>query len=194
MQRFHRIIRNSGIKPKRVLEVGGVMDEGSLLRFPELATAERFCLNLVEMPSDAHITSVTGNANDMSGVFKDDTFDLVLCCSTLEHDKSFWLSVAEMKRVTAPGGLLIIGVPGYVKDPDDDEGRSTKTYRVHYDFDYYRFSEQAVREVFFAGMRRVRVAKLGTPPRLIGQGWKPAAPPSLQRRAARKARRVLTRA
>ena len=173
MQRFHRIIRNSGIKPERVLEVGGVMDEGSLLRFPELAGAERYCLNLVEMPSDDGITSVTGNANDMSGVFKDDMFDLVLCCSTLEHDRSFWLSVAEMKRVTAPGGLLVIGVPGYVKDPENDEGRSTRTYRVHYAFDYYRFSEQAVREVFFDGLENVKVAAVLTPPRLIAHGRKP---------------------
>jgi SAM-dependent methyltransferase len=105
--------------------------------------------------------------------FKDETFDLVVCCSTLEHDKRFWLSVAEMKRVMRPGGLLVIGVPGYVKDEERDQGRSTLTYRVHYRFDYYRFSEQAVREVFFDGMERVRVRAMMTPPRLIGHGWKP---------------------
>jgi SAM-dependent methyltransferase len=192
-RRFQRILRNSGIRPEKALEVGGVMDDGSLLRFPELAGAERYCLNLVEMPSDEEITSITGNANDMSKVFEDDMFDLVLCCSTLEHDKRFWLSVEEMRRVTKPGGLLVIGVPGYVKDPENDEGRSTRTYRVHYSFDYYRFSRQAVREVFFDGMERVKVVKLGTPPRLIGHGWKPAAPASLPRRAASKAKRVLTR-
>ena len=58
-----------------------------------------------------------------------------------------------MKRVLKPGGLLIISVPGYVQDPERDLGRATHTYRVHYRFDYYRFSEQAVREVFFEGMR-----------------------------------------
>jgi SAM-dependent methyltransferase len=116
---------------------------------------------------------VKGDANDMS-VFKDDSFDLVVCCSTLEHDKRFWLSVAEMKRVLRPGGLLVIGVPGYVKDEERDQGRSTLTYRVHYKFDYYRFSEQAVREVFFDGMERVRVRAMMTPPRLIGHGRKPS--------------------
>jgi SAM-dependent methyltransferase len=171
-QRFGNIIRRSGVRPERALEVGGLMGEDSLLRFPELAGAERYCLNLVELPSDDEITAVKGNANDMS-MFKDDTFDLVVCCSTLEHDKRFWLSVAEMKRVLRPGGLLVIGVPGYVKDPERDRGRSTLTYRVHYRFDYYRFSEQAVREVFFEGMERVRVRATMTPPRLIGHGWKP---------------------
>jgi SAM-dependent methyltransferase len=200
-RRFHAIIRRTGIKPKRALEVGGLMGDDSLLRFPELAGAERYCLNLVDLPSEDGITAVKGNANDMRQ-FADDHFDLVVCCSTLEHDKRFWLSVAEMKRVLAPGGLLVIGVPGYVKDEERDQGRSTLTYRVHYAFDYYRFSEQAVREVFFDGMRRVRVRAMMTPPRIIGHGRKPrrrrpAPAPrrrSLRARGARALRARITRA
>jgi SAM-dependent methyltransferase len=200
-RRFHAIIRRTGIKPKRALEVGGLMGDDSLLRFPELAGAERYCLNLVDLPSEDGITAVKGNANDMRQ-FADDHFDLVVCCSTLEHDKRFWLSVAEMKRVLAPGGLLVIGVPGYVKDEERDQGRSTLTYRVHYAFDYYRFSEQAVREVFFDGMRRVRVRAMMTPPRIIGHGRKPrrrrpASAPrrrSLRARGARALRARITRA
>jgi SAM-dependent methyltransferase len=190
-QRFHQVIRNSGIRPQRALEVGGLMGENSLLRFPELAGAERYCLNLVELPSDAEVKAVTGNANHMD-VFDKDSFDLVVCCSTLEHDKRFWLSVAEMKRVLRPSGLLVIGVPGYVKDEQRDQGRSTLTYRVHYRFDYYRFSEQAVREVFFDGMERVRVRAMMTPPRIIGHGWKPRRP-SNRVRAARGVRAVRAR-
>ena len=190
-QRFHQVIRNSGIRPERALEVGGMMGEDSLLRFPELAGAERVCLNLVELPSDDEVTAVTGNANDMD-VFDKESFDLVVCCSTLEHDKRFWLSVAEMKRVLRPSGLLVIGVPGYVKDEQRDQGRSTLTYRVHYRFDYYRFSEQAVREVFFDGMERVRVRAMMTPPRLIGSGYKPRRP-TPRMRAGRTVRAVRTR-
>jgi SAM-dependent methyltransferase len=186
-QRFHNIIRRSGIRPVRALEVGGLMGEESLLRFPELAGAERYCLNLVDLPSDGEVTAVKGNANDMSQ-FKDGSFELVVCCSTLEHDKRFWLSVAEMRRVLAPGGLLVIGVPGYVKDAARDQGRSTLTYRVHYRFDYYRFSEQAVREVFFEGMERVGVRAMMTPPRLIGHGWKPRVRRSPRARLARTVR------
>jgi len=182
MQQFHNVIRRSGIQAERALEVGGVMGDKSLLRFPELDGAERFCLNLVEMPSDDVVTTVTGNANDMTGVFEDDSFDLVLCCSTLEHDKHFWLSVAEMKRVMRPGGLLVIGVPGYVKDDERDRGRSTKTYRVHYEFDFYRFSEQAVREVFFADMERVEVLAYMTPPRLLGHGYKAGSETTYRKR------------
>jgi SAM-dependent methyltransferase len=183
MQQFHNVIRQSGIRAKRALEVGGVTGKNSLLNFPELEDAERFSLNLVDMADENGVNAVTGNANDMKGVFEDDSFDLVLCCSTLEHDKHFWLSIAEMKRVMRPGGMLVIGVPGYVKDTENDRGRSTLTYRVHYAFDFYRFSEQAVREVFFADMDRVEVMAYMTPPRLLGHGFKPGNETVYRKRA-----------
>jgi SAM-dependent methyltransferase len=190
MRRYHNIIRRTGVRPQRALEVGGVMGKGSLLRFPELAGAQRFCLNLAEMPSADGITSITGNANKMD-MFQDESFDLILCSSTLEHDKHFWLSVAEMKRVLRPGGMLVIGVPGYTKR-DDDRGRSTVTYKVHFRFDYYRFSEQAVREVFFEGMENVKVSAVLTPPRLLAYGRKPGGRDA--RTAAAEAVRGLRRA
>jgi len=161
--RIQTIIRDSGIRPSRVLEVGGVVGPKSLLGFPELEQAERYCLNLVNFPSDAGVTAMTGNANDMP-MFGDASFDLVMSNATLEHDRHFWLSISEMQRVTKPGGLLVIGVPGYVKGgdtgPGRDRGLRTVTHRVHYRFDYYRFSEQAVREVFFAGMDDVEVSAM----------------------------------
>jgi hypothetical protein len=79
-----------------------------------------------------------------------------------------------------------------VQDPERDQGRATHTYRVHYRFDYYRFSEQAVREVFFEGMTRVRVKPVMFPPRIFGHGYKPASagPKTLRARVARKVRRL----
>jgi SAM-dependent methyltransferase len=180
---FAAVIRETRIRPARALEVGGYVDEKSLLRFPELEGVERYCVNLVELPSVHGITAVRGNANDLRDVFADATFDLVVCNATLEHDKFFWRSVAEMHRVLAPGGLLAIGVPGFVRDAERDRGAATATYRVHYSFDYYRFSEQAVREVFFDGLDDVSVDAVMHPPRLIGQGWKPGDRPVAARGA-----------
>ena len=174
-EEFHRIIRAAGVRPREALEVGGLVGPRSLLRFPELADASRYCLNLRELEGADGITAVCGNANAIP--LEDERFDLVLSNATLEHDKYFWLSLAEMRRVLKPGGLLAIGVPGYIKDPQSDHGRTTHTYRVHYRFDYYRFSEQAVREVFLEGMERPEVSIVPRPPRIIGWGWKPGAPP-----------------
>jgi SAM-dependent methyltransferase len=171
-ERFETIVRDTGVRPRRALEVGGLTGPKSLLRMPELRGAERISLNLAPMPSRRRITAVRGDANHMDE-FEDGSFDLVLCNATLEHDKRFWLSVAEMHRVLEPGGLLVIGVPGFVKDPEHDRDRWTRTYRVHFSFDYYRFSDQAVREVFFEGMERVETSVVGMPPRIIGYGWKP---------------------
>ncbi|MDQ3537874.1 MAG: methyltransferase domain-containing protein [Actinomycetota bacterium] len=171
--RMHEIVRDSGLRPARALEVGGYVGDKSLLRSAEIQDAERFCVNLVEQPNDTGIRPVVGNANHMD-MFDDGAFDLVLSNAVLEHDKHFWLSLAEMKRVIRPGGLLIISVPGFVKNRETKKGRSTSTYRVHYRFDYYRFSSQAVRDVFFADMDNVTVASLLRPPRIIGSGYKPS--------------------
>jgi SAM-dependent methyltransferase len=169
---IHEVLRQSRFEPARVLEVGGVMGPKSLLDSPVVATAERVVLNMAPVREEVGVEFVLGNANDMP--FEDDSFDLVMTISTLEHDKHFWLSLAEMKRVLEPGGLLIIAVPGFVKDPERDRGRWTRTYRVHFAFDYYRFSEQAVAEVFFDGMERVGVQALLIPPRIVGHGYAPA--------------------
>jgi SAM-dependent methyltransferase len=171
MAHMHRIVRDRGVRPKRALEVGGYVNEKSLLRSPEIREAERWCINLVDQPRGTGIEHVVGNANDMH-MFDEDSFDLVMCNAMLEHDRRFWLSIAEMRRVTAPGGLLVIGVPGFRKRKRD-QGKATATYKVHYRFDYYRFSRQAVREVFFEGMEDVKVRPILDPPRIVGHGYKP---------------------
>ena len=48
--------------------------------------------------------------------FENDSFDVVLCSSVLEHSEFFWLLIVEMIRVLKPGGLLYINAPsnGYI--------------------------------------------------------------------------------
>lgn len=138
------------------------------------------------------------DANSLASMpgFGDDSFDTVLCNSVLEHDRFFWRTLAEMKRVTRPGGVIGIGVPGYAKLPlertasrlartlawirvpgriRDPLGASTLTLQIHdHPGDYYRFSPQAVAEVFLEGLVDTELHTLMLPPRVIGFGVKPA--------------------
>src|SRR5271166_5649639 len=130
------------------------------------------------------------DANDMS-CFPDQRFDAVLCNAMLEHDRSFWKTLGEIRRVVRVGGLVVIGVPGCGRPPRpsrfrrlvarvpglaNDSGRwpmphAAPTFPVHnFPGDYYRFREQALREVFFVGMRDVTIRTAMNPPRFIGAG------------------------
>ena len=171
-QTFRRVIRESGLRPARVLEVGGLTGRGSLIRCPELSKAELVCLNVDEQVSQDRVTFVRGDGNDMD-MFESGSFDVVASNAMLEHDRRFWLSVGEMRRVIRPGGLLFIGVPGFVVGRFDD-GTATRTYRFHTKRDYWRFSEMAVREEFLGGFDDVRIEAILNPPRILGYGRRPA--------------------
>src|SRR5258708_38114803 len=95
----------------RVLEIGASPEHHTLLTMPSLANAtERIGVGL-DGSTQANAYSIRqASAHDLS-TFADGAFQLVLSNSMLEHDPRFWLSVAEAKRVTAPSGYLIVGVP-----------------------------------------------------------------------------------
>jgi SAM-dependent methyltransferase len=194
-RRFQRICsrRKAG---GAVLEIGAVPADDTLLCLPALSDAtEKIGLNIVPPARFRDFSIVQGNANAMS-CFPDQRFDTVLCNATLEHDKFFWKTLAEIRRVAKPGALIVLGAPGY-RDSRRERwtkrlvrnvpllGRelerslpfvfaSTLTLHVHdYPGDYYRFSTQTFEEVFFEGMHQVEITSVLTPPRIIGAGIKP---------------------
>ena len=174
-QHFHTLVSERAKSPRRALEVGGLISKNSLLTFPELANADRVVLNLQfkHASVDSAIRPVTGNANDMN-MFEDGEFDLVMSNALLEHDPYFWKTIYEMHRVLAPGGLLIIGVPGFAVMPND-KGLKTETFKIHNaPGDYYRFSPQAKKEVFFEGFEDIRSDTLFSPPRIVTSGIRPS--------------------
>lgn len=91
-------------------------------------------------------------ANDLP--FDDASFDVVISTEMLEHDTRPWKSVAEMARVTSPGGHVIITARGY-----DQRG----CFPIHdYPDDNWRFSVNAAREMLLdAGLE---VVDLGPDP------------------------------
>jgi len=178
-----------------VLEVGATLDDTTLLNLPALRSLKRKVgINKQSGGQHRDFLVLQGDANLMSE-FRNGEFDAVLCNAVLEHDPFFWRTLAEMRRVIRIGGLLVIGTPGFSVLPFEGRrhrllralfrlglGRearaidhSTLTLRVHrYPADYYRFSPDAFREVFFQGMADVAITMVLTPPRLIGHGLRVA--------------------
>lgn len=194
---FERVCADRGIRGA-VLEMGAVPDHRSLLNMAVLKGAtEKIGINLKGGEGFADFKIVAGNANDMS-CFPDARFDAVISNAMLEHDRYFWKTVAEVRRVTRPGGLVVLGVPGYTKRRMerwfskvrkskligplfvrhfDWWNNATSTFRVHNDpGDFWRFSEQACRAVLLEGFEEVQVVEVMNPPRLIASGRKPGAP------------------
>ena len=179
-QVFDEICRARDIRGA-VLEVGATPDESTLLNLPALAGAgEKVGINMAGASRFKDFSILEANANAMT-CFPDQRFDAVLCNSVLEHDRFFWKTLSEIRRITKPGGLVVIGTPGYTEQRPrrllfavGALRHSTLTLRVHnFPGDYYRFSEQAFREVFFEGMTDVVIRAVLVPPRIIGVGIRP---------------------
>lgn len=191
---FERICARRGAAGD-VLEVGAVPSDDSLLCLKALAGAKsKVGVNLEGPAHFRDFEILRADANELS-CFPGESFDTVLCNSVLEHDKYFWKSAGEMRRVTRPGGLIVFGVPGFITLPAertasrlarllsrlritpsllDPLDASTLTLRTHaFPGDYYRFSPQAVREVLLDGLEDTGLHTLMVPPRIIGVGVKP---------------------
>lgn len=68
--------------------------------------------------------------------FKNESFDNIISIGTLEHDKEFWTSLKEMRRVLRIGGKFIISIPNF-------------KFKYHpYPKDYWRFSIDSI-NLFF---------------------------------------------
>ena len=194
LEEFNRICSQKKIIGK-VLEIGATPSNMTLLAMDSLSEAsEKIGVNLDPPSEFSDFKILQENSNSMS--FADDTFDAVMSNATLEHDKYFWRTLDEIRRVTKPGGLIIIGVPGYrfyrfeklkFRMRQSKWLRklymhpklnlffcSTITFEVH-DFpgDYFRFSEQAVKDVLLEGLEEVSYKSVMLPPRVIGSGVLP---------------------
>jgi SAM-dependent methyltransferase len=179
-----------------ILEIGAVPEENTLLNIDLLRARERIGINIAPASSYNGFDILQASATDLS-VFKNGHFDCVLSNATIEHEKQFWKICAEIRRVLRPGGVAIVGAPGYSRtgdtghltlskpaaafpasaaagaDPLAEWDVTTLVYRYHgAPKDYYRFSEDAFREVIFEGYRDVCIRTVMVPPRLIGSGIK----------------------
>jgi SAM-dependent methyltransferase len=163
-----------------ILEIGaGPLDYGLLAGSYFSRFRERHALNVDHMPQHGGITFHQANANDMGALFPDREFGAVISNATLEHDRQFWRTLAEVRRLLRPGGFFLVGVPCFVPmrelngsiaatEGQEQTGPSTVVFDVHGQPDYWRFSEEAMRSVFLEGMTILHVESILFPPRMIG--------------------------
>jgi methyltransferase family protein len=178
-----------------VLEIGATATSDTLLMLPSLAgLRERVGVNIVPPSEIGGCPIVQCNAHDLSR-FETGHFATILCNSMLEHDPQFWLTLAEIRRVARSGALIGIGVPGFAPAapgrmrnllnrlrrlptpwrPEIESHLAGTPVLPPHDFpgDYYRFSEQACREVLMAGLELIEIHRLLDPPRFVAAGRVP---------------------
>lgn len=126
-------------KPGKVLDVGSLDVNGNIKNF---FTDRGYKYLGCDMRKGKNVDVVV-NGHDLKKRFKRNSFDMVVCFDTLEHDDRFWLTVANMRYVLKPGGWLILGAP------------SNRHPRHNHPSDYYRFFETSFKEVFFDGYEEV---------------------------------------
>jgi SAM-dependent methyltransferase len=163
-----------------ILEIGATPTPDTLLALPCFRAARsRVGLDLSGPHETPGFRILAGQANVMT-MFEADRFDVVLCNSMLEHDARFWLTLAEIRRVIRPGGHFLVGVPGFgpmgtLRGGGASSlawlGAAAPTLGLHaFPGDYYRFSKQAVTEIFLEGFEAVDTMSVMLPPRFIAHG------------------------
>ena len=194
-QAFDRLLLaadpGGALRAGHVLEIGAMPAADTLLHLPAVAGAAfRVGVNLAPASRQAGFAILQADANRLA--FGDAAFDLVLSNSTLEHDRRFWLTLAEARRVLKPGGLLLLGVPGFGGGPGWARfrrilgrlpllrgrlagWRAAELTLARHDMprDYWRFGEAAAREVLLEGLEPLAVERLLEPPRFLALGHKP---------------------
>lgn len=134
-------ISAADIAGKRVLEVGALDVNGSPRGLVELlAPASYIGVDIRPGPKVDRICDASG----LVDAFGADSFDVVISTEMLEHAKDWRGAISNMKRVLAPGGLLLITT------------RSPGFPRHDYPGDYWRFTVQDALEIF-SDMEEIQV-------------------------------------
>lgn len=115
---FGRLLREEDIRGKRVLDAGAGTGHFSKLlseRGAKLVSMDLGERLLARVREKCVTEVVVGSVLDLP--FPAARFDLVFCTEVIEHTTDPGRAVAELSRVLAPGGRLVVTVPNRVWKP-----------------------------------------------------------------------------
>lgn len=153
---------HKGFEKSKVLEVGSLNDDNGTIheRLPKGIDYVGLDMHEGAMKRDMAVNRETYdnnvdaliNAHDLLAKFSPETFDIVFCFDTFEHDDAFWISWENIKAVTKKGGYIVLGVPGRFTPSHTDID--------NYPFDHWRFMEDSFKNYFFKGFEDVYIKVL----------------------------------
>ncbi len=131
MNQRHFLEKN--VKPiqGKILEIGS-KDYGSTENFRDYFKEANFVgLDMEEGKGVDYILDLTTGIGDL----EENSFDLIICCSVLEHVNKPWIFAENVKKLLKKGGLLYITAPW--------------VWRYHpYPDDYFRYSWRGISQLF----------------------------------------------
>lgn len=148
------------VRNKHIVDVGACDFNGSIRPLLEsYGPAEYIGVDVIDGPS----VDCVMDANDMVRVFGANRFDIVISMEMMEHTPDWRPSLAALKGVCKPGGLIILTAPAlghpYHGYPDD----------------YWRYEEEDFRTLF-ADFEVLAIERDPTGPGTNGCFRKPSEP------------------
>ena len=114
IEEYATLFRTHGLAGP-VLEIAGGTREGAVAQAPFLDGFERHVVVSGDGGEAGGVHFHKGDPNDLAPLFDDACFSAVIWDRALERDPRFWLTVAEIRRVLAPGGALVLCTRGFAK-------------------------------------------------------------------------------
>ena len=114
VEEYATLFRTHGLAGP-VMEIAGGSREGAISHAPFLNGVERHVVVSGEGGEADGVHFHKGDPNDLAPLFDDACFSAVIWDRALERDPRFWRTAAEIRRVLAPGGALVLCTRGFAK-------------------------------------------------------------------------------